>query len=60
MLATGELRVHALYDRINTRIVQAHEWEAYDPQGLSFFNINTPEDFEKASRYIGGDHHVNR
>ena len=60
MLTAGELRVHALYDRIDTRIVQAHEWETYDPQGLSFFNINTPEDFEKANRYIEGDHHVNR
>lgn len=60
MLAAGELRVHALYDRIDTRIVQPHEWQAFDPQGLSFFNINTPEDFEKANRYIGGNHHANR
>ena len=59
MLAVGELRVHALYDRIDARIIQPHEWQALDPQGLSFFNINTPEDFEKANRYIGGDHHAN-
>ncbi len=59
MLAVDELRVHALYDRIDTRIVQPHEWQAFDPQGLSFFNINTPEDFEKADKYIGGNHHVN-
>ena len=59
MLAVGELRVHALYDRIDARIVQPHEWRAFDPQGLSFFNINTPKDFEKANRYIGGNHHAN-
>ena len=59
MLAVDELRVHALYDRIDARIVQPHEWQAFDPQGLSFFNINTPEDFEKADKYIGGNHHVN-
>ena len=59
MLASGELRVHALYDRIDTRIVQPHEWRAFDPQGLSFFNINTPEDFDKANRYIGGNHYAN-
>ena len=59
MLAVGELRVHALYDRINVRIVQPHEWQAFDAQGLSFFNINTPEDFEQANRYIGGNHHAN-
>lgn len=59
MLAAGELRVHALYDRIDTRIVQPHEWQAFDPQGLSFFNINTPADFEKANTYIGGNRHAN-
>ena len=59
MLAAGELRVHALYDRIDARIVEPHEWQAFDPQGLSFFNINTPEDFEKANKYIGGNHHAN-
>ena len=59
MLAAGELRVHALYDRIDARIVEPHEWHAFDPQGLSFFNINTPEDFEKANKYIGGHYHAN-
>ena len=59
MLAGGELRVHALYDRIDARIVQPHEWRAFDPQGLSFFNINTPDDFEKANRYIGGNYYAN-
>ena len=50
MLSEGELRVHALYDRIAVRIVEPHEWQVFDPQGLSFFNINTPEDFEKATQ----------
>ena len=59
MLAVDELRVHALYDRIDARIVQPHEWQAFDPRGLSFFNINTPEDFEEANRYIGGNHYAN-
>ena len=50
MLAEGELRVHALYERISARIVEPNEWQALDLQGLSFFNINTPEDFEKAKQ----------
>ena len=58
MLAASELRVHALYNRIDVRIVEPHEWQAFDPRGLSFFNINTPEDFEKANKYIGGNHHA--
>ena len=48
MLTEGELRVHALYERICARIVEPEEWQSLDPQGLSFFNINTPEDLEKA------------
>lgn len=59
MLTGGELRVHALYDRIDTRIVQPQEWRRFDPRGISFFNINTPEDFEIANRYIGENDHVN-
>ncbi len=59
MLSVGELRVHALYDRIDARIVEPHEWRAFDPRGLSFFNINTPEDFEKANKYIGENRHAN-
>ena len=59
MLTGGELRVHALYDRIDTRIVQPQEWRRFDPRGLSFFNINTPEDFEIANRHIGENDHVN-
>ena len=64
MLDEGELRVHALYDRISVRIVEPDEWQEFDPQGLSFFNINTPEDFEKANQIltsgkVGGVYDVN-
>ena len=52
MLDAGELRVHALYDRISVRIVEPDEWGEFDPQGLSFFNINTPEDFEKVRKIL--------
>jgi len=53
MLVEGELRVHALYDRIAVRRVEPQEWQKFDPQGLSFFNVNTPADFEKAAQMIG-------
>ena len=71
MLKEGELRVHALYERISARIVEPPEWQRLDPQGLSFFNINTPTDFERAKQILMQDfnikqpnleenHHVNR
>jgi len=52
MLNEGELRVHALYERISVRIVEPSEWRRFDPRGLSFFNINTPTDFEKAKQTL--------
>ena len=52
MLNEGELRVHALYERISVRIVEPPEWRRFDPRGLSFFNINTPTDFEKAKQTL--------
>jgi molybdopterin-guanine dinucleotide biosynthesis protein A len=52
MFVEGELRVHALYNRISVRVVPPSEWRRFDPHGRSFFNINTPTDFENASRII--------
>jgi len=52
MLEEGELRVHALYNRVSVRMVEPDEWQEFDSQGLSFFNINTPEDFEKANQIL--------
>ena len=52
MFTEGELRVHALYERISVRAVAPAEWQQFDPEGVSFFNINTPTDFEKAKRML--------
>ncbi len=46
MLDEGELRLHALCDRVTVRMVPPDEWQVFDPTGLSFVNINTHEDFE--------------
>jgi molybdopterin-guanine dinucleotide biosynthesis protein A len=49
-LAAGELRPTLLYEKVATRIVAAAELSAADPQGLSFININLPEDYQSALR----------
>ncbi len=48
MLNDQELRVHALQERANVHCLSPKVWIQYDHQGYSFFNVNTPEDFEKA------------
>ena len=52
MLQESELRVHALQERANILTVAPEIWKAYDSEGYSFFNVNTPEDFEKAQTIL--------
>lgn len=52
MLDEGELRLHALCDRVTVRMVPPDEWQDFDPKGLSFVNINTHEDFERVKEML--------
>jgi molybdenum cofactor guanylyltransferase len=47
-LARGELRPVFLFDRVRTRRVEEEEIRRFDPEGASFFNMNTPEDYAAA------------
>ncbi len=44
----GELRPVSLYDKVRTLEVDEDEVRAFDPEGLSFFNVNTPDDYARA------------
>jgi molybdenum cofactor guanylyltransferase len=47
-LARGELRPVYLFDKVRTRRVEEEEIRLLDPDGASFFNMNTPEDYAAA------------
>jgi molybdopterin-guanine dinucleotide biosynthesis protein A len=47
-LARGELRPVYLFDKVQTRRVDEEEIRTFDPEGSSFFNMNTPEDYAEA------------
>ena len=47
-LERGELRPIFLYDKVRTRKITEAELHPYDPEGLSFLNMNTPEDYQAA------------
>ena len=47
-LERGELRPIFLYDKVRTRKIGEDEIRCLDPDGLSFLNMNTPEDYEEA------------
>ena len=44
-----------LFDYVKVRYVEAEEIDRFDPQHLSFFNINTIEDLEKAKEIAAGE-----
>jgi molybdopterin-guanine dinucleotide biosynthesis protein A len=47
-LERGELRPIFLYDKVRTRKVGEEEIRRFDPEGLSFFNMNAPDDYTQA------------
>jgi molybdopterin-guanine dinucleotide biosynthesis protein A len=53
-LARGELRPVYLFDRVRTRRIDEEEIHRFDPDGLSFFNMNTPADYAEALRRWSG------
>ncbi len=58
-LARGERRIISFYHEVRVRYVERAEIARFDPQGLSFFNVNTPEDWERArtlARCCDGGH----
>jgi molybdopterin-guanine dinucleotide biosynthesis protein A len=52
VLRRGNSRIIDFFDRVQVRYVERQEIEAADPQFLSFFNINAPEDLEVARGFL--------
>ena len=44
----GNRRVISFFEMVSVRVIEPDEIKLFDPQGVSFFNLNTPEDLEKA------------
>jgi molybdopterin-guanine dinucleotide biosynthesis protein A/molybdopterin converting factor small subunit len=47
-LARGELRPISLFDKVRTRRIEEDEVRRIDPEGWSFFNMNTPAEYAEA------------
>jgi molybdopterin-guanine dinucleotide biosynthesis protein A len=47
-LEAGQLRISDFLAEVRVRQVPADVLRRYDPEGLSFFNVNTPDDLERA------------
>jgi len=47
-LMAGDLKIARLFDEIRVSYVSGEEIARFDPDHLSFFNVNTPGDLERA------------
>jgi molybdopterin-guanine dinucleotide biosynthesis protein A len=54
ILGQGKKVIVELFNYVKVRFVETEEIERFDPKHLSFFNINTREDMEKAKKIFGG------
>ena len=52
-LGSGEKRMISFFPSVQTWIVEQEILDRYDPNGLSFFNVNTPDDLEQAEQTLG-------
>jgi molybdopterin-guanine dinucleotide biosynthesis protein A len=54
-LGRGERRMISYFDEVRVLEYPASEWQPWDPQGLAFFNVNTPDDLAEARRLAEAD-----
>ena len=47
-LISGDLKISGFYDKVRVRYLSEEDVAALDPEFLSFFNVNTPEDLDRA------------
>jgi molybdopterin-guanine dinucleotide biosynthesis protein A len=50
LLARGELKIIDFFPEVRVRYVEESEVDIFDPQHLSFFNVNTPSDLEEMKK----------
>ena len=55
ILHRGGGRIIEFYERIHVRYVEPDEIVPLDPRGLSFFNVNSPEDWARALELAAGE-----
>lgn len=51
-LAAGQSRMISFFPEVRVLAIEPGEWTPFDPEGLSFFNVNTPEELAEAERLL--------
>ena len=50
LMREGNLKILDFFDKVRLKEVGSEEVARFDPRGIMFFNINTPQDLEEAER----------
>jgi molybdopterin-guanine dinucleotide biosynthesis protein A len=58
MLKQNDLKVRNMLKQVKVRYVEESEVNSFDPDHLSWFNINTPDDLQKAKDIMGGKRQI--
>jgi molybdopterin-guanine dinucleotide biosynthesis protein A len=53
LLDQGRRKITAFFPEVRVRYVEEQELAVFDPLGLSFVNVNTPEDWEAVQELLG-------
>lgn len=53
LLSQGERRMYTLCHQLDLRVLSPEKWQPFDPHGLLFSNLNTPEEYERAQALLG-------
>lgn len=51
LIHSGTLKISRFFPHVRVRRVDREELHPYDPLGISFFNVNTPEEFARAEEW---------
>ena len=51
-LRAGDLKIDRFFDKVVVKKIPYEKFKAVDPDLLSFFNVNTPEDFQQAEKLL--------
>ena len=59
-LESGEQRMVSFFPKVHVLPIEEPILSELDPSGLSFFNVNRPEDLERAEEYLKGGARITR
>ncbi len=47
-MQSGDLKISGFFDQVRVKYLSQEDVASFDPEFLSFFNVNTAEDLEEA------------